>query len=271
MPDELVKEQEQGQEAETTTLRVVVAAGSIADATDLARDLSPYAAVTTAVNPDELEMELAAHHPHVLISEIDLGLVDARDLYTRTGVFARVPVIFYSARSLPADIIEGLDLGAADYVVRPVRPDVLAARARAAHRARAGLAVTRHTTPSTTLLSFEGLVIDEVAHEVLVSGEPVVLSRQEFNLLAYLAHHPQRAFTRAGLYAALWPNHDPGHDGDATVTEHVRRLRTKIELDPNQPRWIITVRGVGYRFERRATPRVPVLAPRRPALPSLAH
>jgi DNA-binding response OmpR family regulator len=125
--------------------------------------------------------------------------------------------------------------------VKPFSPRELVARVRSVLR--------RSASPSTTaVLSFDGLVIDTIAREVAVDDEAVALTAKEFDLLTYLAGHPRQVFSRAQLLVAVWDS-SPDFQDPATVTVHVRRLRNKIEHDPEQPRWISTVWGIGYRFE----------------------
>jgi DNA-binding response OmpR family regulator len=150
-----------------------------------------------------------------------------------------VPVLILSARQGDADKIRGLGLGADDYIVKSATPGEVVARIKAVLR-RAG----RTTTTSSTL-QFGRLVIDVTAREVRVEGQPVALTPREFELLHLLASNPRRAFSRDELYERLW-----GPYGDRpTVTVHIARLREKIEEDPVEPRLLVTVRGLGYRFE----------------------
>lgn len=150
-----------------------------------------------------------------------------------------VPVLILSARQGDADKIRGLGLGADDYIVKSATPGEVVARIKAVLR-RAG----RTTTTSSTL-DFGRLVIDVTAREVRVEGQPVPLTPREFELLHLLASHPRRAFSRDELYERLWGPYGDRH----TVTVHIARLREKIEEDPVEPRLLVTVRGVGYRFE----------------------
>jgi DNA-binding response OmpR family regulator len=151
------------------------------------------------------------------------------------------PVIMLTARGEETDRIVGLDLGADDYVAKPFSPREVVARVRAVlRRAGAGSA-------NPTILDLGRVSVDTGRREVLVDGDPVPLTRMEFDLLAFLASSPGTTFTRAQLLDGVW---DFAWDGDsATVTVHVRRLRQKIEMDPSNPRHLVTVWGVGYRFE----------------------
>lgn len=158
----------------------------------------------------------------------------------------RLPIIVLSGRDSETDRIVGLDLGADDYLVKPFSPGELAARARSVLRrsAEAGGASARKPFRPTG----SGVEIDRESRNVWVDGAPVELAAKEFELLAYLVDHPQRACTRAELLSAVWASHT-GWQTEATVTEHVYRLRSKIEADPQRPKWLRTVRAVGYRWE----------------------
>jgi DNA-binding response OmpR family regulator len=151
-----------------------------------------------------------------------------------------VPVLFLSARQEDSDKIRGLGLGADDYIVKSATPGEVVARIKAvlrrAHRGEAA---------PTALLDFGRLVIDVRAHEVRVAGAPVAFTPREFELLTLLAEHPRQVFTRDQLYERLWGEYGDRH----TLTVHIGRLREKIEEDPAHPRYIVTVWGVGYRFE----------------------
>jgi DNA-binding response OmpR family regulator len=158
-----------------------------------------------------------------------------------------VPVLFFSARGDDTDKIRGLRLGADDYVVKSATPDEVVARVRAVlRRYRAS-----ERTPETAegqVLEFGRLAVDVRAHEVRLDGAPVAMPAREFALLRLFAEHPRQVFSRERLFELGW-----GDVGDrSTVTTHIRRLREKIELDPAQPRYIVTVWGVGYRFEGSA-------------------
>jgi len=157
----------------------------------------------------------------------------------------RLPIIVLSGRDSETDRIVGLDLGADDYLVKPFSPGELAARARSVLR-RSAETVPSARAPFTPAGS--GVEIDRESRNVWVDGTPLELAAKEFELLAYLVDHPQRACTRSELLAAVWSSHT-GWQTEATVTEHVYRLRLKIEPDPQHPKWLRTVRAVGYRWE----------------------
>ena len=157
-----------------------------------------------------------------------------------------LPAVFLSGRGLEGDRIAGLRLGADDYVVKPFSAGELSARIESVlRRSRARLAPVS-SAPSG--VSFGELSIDPLSREVTCAGVPVELTAKEFDLLAFLAASPRQVFSRQQLLQQVWSSSREWQD-EATVTEHVRRVRRKIEADPDRPRWIRTVRGVGYRFE----------------------
>ena len=151
-----------------------------------------------------------------------------------------LPVLFLSARQEDSDKIRGLGLGADDYVVKSATPAEVVARIKAVMR-RYGRGEAR----PAAVLDFGRLVIDVRAREARVDGRPITLSAREFDLLQLLAEHPRQVLTRDQLYERLWGEYGDRH----TLTVHVSRLREKIEEDPANPRYIVTVWGVGYRFE----------------------
>jgi DNA-binding response OmpR family regulator len=167
------------------------------------------------------------------------------DVCRQVRTTADVPILFLTAREDASDKIRGFRLGADDYVVKATAtPEEVMARVKAVLR-RAGRGGPRPDGAAEDLLDFGRLVIDVRAHEVRLDGVPVPMPAREFALLHLLATHPRQAFSRAQLFTRLW-----GEYGDeSTVTTHIRRLREKIEEDPTDPRYIVTVWGVGYRFE----------------------
>jgi DNA-binding response OmpR family regulator len=151
-----------------------------------------------------------------------------------------VPVLFLSAKQEDSDKIRGLGLGADDYIVKSATPGEVVARVKAVLRR-----TRRAEAPQPTALSFGRLTIDIAAREARLDGEPVSLTAREFELLQFLAEHPRQVFSREQLFDRLWGAYGDRH----TVTVHIGRLREKLEDDPAHPSLIVTVWGVGYRFE----------------------
>jgi DNA-binding response OmpR family regulator len=151
-----------------------------------------------------------------------------------------IPILFLSAKSGDADKIRGLGLGGDDYIVKSATPSEVVARVKAVlRRAQRGAPAT------AAVLDFGRLVIDLRAHEVRVDGTSVPFAAREFELLQLLAEHPRQVFTRDQLFERFWGDFGDRH----TVAVHIGRIRQKIEEDPANPRYVVTVWGVGYRFE----------------------
>ncbi|MDQ2826897.1 MAG: response regulator transcription factor [Actinomycetota bacterium] len=184
---------------------------------------------------------IAARRPDLILLDLVLPAEDGLDILGRLRRDSDVPVILLTSRGSEADRILGLKLGADDYVVKPFSHGELAARINSVLR-------RTRTMSSPTLLRFDGLSLDVNTREVTVGDAPVSTTAREFDLLAFLASSPRQVFSREQLLTHVWNSRSEWQDPD-TVTEHVRRLRRRIEADPENPRWIKTVRGVGYRFD----------------------
>ena len=193
---------------------------------------------------------IAKFDPHLVVLDVMLPVRSGFDVLRELRTHSELPVILLTARSDEADRVLGLELGGDDYLVKPFSPRELTARVRSVLRR-----TTAHVSggggaarSADTTLRFGPLAIDRAAREVTVDGSIVSLTAKEFDLLAHLAANPRQVFSRAQLLHDVWDS-DPAFQDPATVTVHVGRLRGKIESDPEHPRWIATVFGVGYRFE----------------------
>lgn len=174
---------------------------------------------------------------------LDVGLGDDSGLEVLSEVRSGsdLPVLLLTAFGSEPERVRGLELGADDYVVKPFSPRELAARVQAVLRRPAVKA-------RNPILEFDGLVIDMASHEVTLRGEALRLTAKEFDLLCFMADSPRQVFTKAQLLHHVWDS-SPGWQTEATVSEHVHRLRGKIEDEPSKPTRIVTVRGSGYRFD----------------------
>lgn len=176
----------------------------------------------------------------LMLPKLD-GLSVCRELRSNTTT----PIIMLTARGEESDRIVGLELGADDYVVKPFSPRELVARVKSVLRR-----VSDRSLPELSkeeALTFGCLVINGATRQVIQGGRQVNLTSKEFDLLHFLATHPGHVFTRDQLMEHVW---DFAYAGDSsTVTVHVRRLREKLEPDPEKPRYVKTVWGVGYKFE----------------------
>ena len=184
--------------------------------------------------------KLEAGLPDLLLLDIMMPGQDGLDVLQGVRRTSDLPVILLTANGDEADRVLGFRFGADDYVVKPFSTAELFARITALLR-RSGV------PRAGGQLTFEGLVIDLAKREVTVRGRTVDLPAREFEVLAFLASSPKQTFSRQQILDRLWAASDDPSPG--TVTEHVARVRRRIEADPDRPRWIHTVRGVGYRFE----------------------
>ncbi len=181
----------------------------------------------------------------VFRQEADLVVLDLDrdggtvDVLTKIRRRSTVPVIVTSGQTSEQDRVRILNLGADDVIDKPYSMPEMEARMRAVMR--------RGSATPTTTLDLGGLVIDHGTRTVTLGKEEVSMTRKEFDLLAFLATSPGRVFSREELLERVWGS-TSRWQGCSTVTEHVRRVRLKIETDPENPRWIMTVRGIGYRF-----------------------
>ncbi|MFP5327014.1 MAG: response regulator transcription factor [Acidimicrobiia bacterium] len=188
--------------------------------------------------------------PSLMVLDLSLPGLGGLDILRRlraderTRGQHRLPIIVLSGRDGETDRIVGLDLGADDYLVKPFSPGELAARARSVLRRSSEF--TDRSVPFQP--KGAGVEIDRESRNAWVEGQPVELAAKEFDLLAYFVEHPRRACSRAELLSAVWSS-QAGWQTEATVTEHVYRLRQKIESDPRRPERLRTVRAVGYRWE----------------------
>ena len=198
--------------------------------------------VSLADNGEDALRWIAEHEPDLVVLDLMLPGMDGLEVCRRLRQRSAVPVVMLTALGEEENRIAGLQLGADDYVTKPFSPRELALRVSSVlRRAR----TPRAETGPRELLDGE-LVLEVAAHKASLRGAELSLTTREFDLLMFLMSHPGQAFTREQLLERVW-----GWDfGDqSTVTVHVRRLREKIEATPAKPRRIVTVWGVGYRYE----------------------
>ena len=199
--------------------------------------------VFSAADGEEALELFRRERPDLVVLDLILPRLGGLVLCRRIQSERRVPLIMLTAKGEEEDRALGLGMGADDYVVKPFRPRELVARVAALlGENRAGADGSREG-----VLAVDGLRIDSGGREVTVRGTPVTLAAREFDLLYVLASSPGRVFTRDQLLEAVW---DYGFAAEPTaVSAHVRRLREKLEADPERPRHLQTVWGVGYRFD----------------------
>jgi DNA-binding response OmpR family regulator len=180
----------------------------------------------------------------VVVLDVMMPGVDGFEVCRRIRLRSQVPVIMLTARFDPVDIVVGLECGADDYVIKPVEPRVLDARMKAILRRATFDSFERLPASATT---FGDLRIDQDAMKVTKDGRTLDLTPTELRLLLEFANHPGQALTRQSLLDRVW---DYGYLGDSRIVDAcVQRLRAKVEDDAAKPSLIVTVRGVGYRFD----------------------
>jgi len=198
----------------------------------------------TATDGEEALRAFEEKGPDLIVLDLMLPKLNGIEVTKRIRAKSSVPIIMLTAKAAEADRIVGLELGADDYVVKPFSPRELVARVRAVLRRIEGEA------SATERIAVGELEIDLKTREVKVNGREVELTPTEFDLLAFLARHPGHVFTRLQLLREV-----QGYTYDVfarTIDTHVKNLRRKIEEDPKEPRYILTVHGVGYRFCRES-------------------
>ena len=184
--------------------------------------------------------KVAEQVPDLVLLDIMMPGQDGLDVLEGLRRTSDVPVILLTAKNEEADRVLGFRFGADDYVTKPFSTAELIGRIGAVLR-------RSHAGRSGGALDFDGLHIDPAKRKVTVRGRTVDLPAREFDLLAFLAASPGQVFSREALLDRLWPSAADSSPG--TVTEHIGRIRRRIEEDPERPRWVHTVRGRGYRFD----------------------
>ena len=208
----------------------------------LARDYLEHAGFTVASASDGREAlaSFRAKAPDLIVLDLGLPLVDGLDVARAIRKTSNVPILMLTGRGDEADRVAGLELGADDYVTKPFSPKELVARVRAVLR-RAEVAAT-----PTDIVRAGEVTLDIPRMSVRVKAKAIELTPTEFQLLATLARAPGRVFTRAQLLDAV---HGVAFESyERAIDAHVKNIRRKLEPDPREPRYLLTVHGVGYRF-----------------------
>ena len=181
----------------------------------------------------------------LIILDLMLPKVDGFEICRQVRSEKNIPIIMVSAKKDDIDKIRGLGLGADDYMTKPFSPSELVARVKA-HMARYERLVGS-TMEENKIVEIRGIKIDTTARRVWVNGEEKTFTTKEFDLLTFLASHPNHVYTKDELFSEIW---DMESIGDiATVTVHIKKIREKIEFDTSKPQYIETIWGVGYRFK----------------------
>jgi DNA-binding response OmpR family regulator len=216
---------------------------SIAEVVGLYLQRAGYGVQTAADGKQAMNI-LERGLPDLVVMDLMLPEIDGLSLTRWLRDRSDVPIIMLTARREEIDRIAGLETGADDYVIKPFSPQELVSRVRAVLRRTKR---EQDGIESERALLFDGLSIDPLSRTVTVRESPVELTAREFDMLHLLARHPRQVFTREQLLERIWGGAEYIDAG--TVTVHVRRLREKIESDPSKPTRLLTVWGVGYKFE----------------------
>jgi two-component system, OmpR family, response regulator RegX3 len=231
--------------AEAPLILVVDDEESYRDALSVALEREGFRVALAADGQEALD-QFEATRPGLVLLDVMLPRISGVDVCRELRSRSRVPIIIVTARSAEIDAVVGLEVGADDYVSKPFRLRELIARVRAAlRRSSEDEAVD---TVSEEVLEVGDVRLDAGRHEVFVRGEPVALPLKEFELLELLLANAGRVLTRDVLIDRIW---GPNYFGDTkTLDVHVKRLRAKVEGDPSNPTRVVTIRGVGYRYEK---------------------
>lgn len=187
-------------------------------------------------------------NPDLILLDVVMPGLSGIELCAKIREQSDVPILFVSCKGQDMDKVLGLSIGGDDYITKPFSPAELVARVKA-HLRRRNLQNSSGSSlsPERNVLSAGELEIDLTAHTVTVSGEPVHLTAKEFELLVLLCKYPNRVFTGRQIFDNLWDTYSI-EDDVRTVMVHISNLRKKIEPNPEKPRYILTVRGVGYKL-----------------------
>ena len=182
----------------------------------------------------------------IFVLDLMLPDMDGFEICRRIRQVKNTPILMVSAKKEDIDKIRGLGLGADDYITKPFSPSELVARVKA-HLARYDRLVGSNEQTHGDTFQIRDIKIDKSARRVWIRGEETQFTTKEFELLAFLAEHPNHVFSKQELFKEIW---DMDSVGDiATVTVHIKKIREKIELNTNKPQYIETIWGVGYRFK----------------------
>ena len=219
---------------------------TVSDVVRLYLERAGFEVALAADGPSALTT-FAREQPDLVVLDLMLPGIDGLEVCRRLrSTSAGVPIIMLTALGEESDRVLGLQLGADDYVTKPFSPRELVLRVQSVLRRSAGPELVADTATADQLLVDGDLVVDPVRRVAMLSGGELALTVREFDLLVFFMMHPGRAFRRTELLESVWGWTFGDH---STVTVHVRRLREKIEPDPAKPQRIVTVWGVGYRFE----------------------
>ena len=182
----------------------------------------------------------------LIILDLMLPGEDGYEVCRKVREVKDIPIIMVSAKKEDIDKIYGLGMGADDYMTKPFSPSELVARVKA-HMTRYSRLMHAKKADSNEILDIKGIRIDKTSRRVFVNGVEKQFTTKEFDLLVFLAEHPDKVFTKQELFREIWGMESVGDI--TTVTVHIKKIREKMEDDPSTPRYIETIWGVGYRFK----------------------
>ncbi len=203
--------------------------------------------VLKAYNGLEALQILKENEVHLLILDMMMPEMDGIHAIMKIREESSIPIIILSAKSQDTDKVLGLNLGADDYVTKPFNPLELLARVKSQIRRYTDFGSLQQET-SEKIYRTGGLMINDDRKEVTVDGEPVKLTRIEYNILLFLVKNQGKVFSIEQIYEEIWK--EEAYGADNTVTVHIRHIREKIEIDPKNPRYLKVIWGIGYKVEK---------------------
>jgi len=204
----------------------------------------------TAFDGKEALDVLQEQNPDLIILDVMLPSIDGMELCLEIRKKSNVPIIFLSCKSEEIDKIIGLSAGGDDYMTKPFMPGELIARIKAHLRRVSALKLHAQDMPDEEVYEFPGLMVNMTTHEVIADGNPANLTAKEFEMLRLFIKNPKRIFSAEQLFELAWKTNTI--DGDSkTVMVYVSTLRKKIEVNPDNPKYIMSIRGYGYKFNHK--------------------
>ncbi|MFJ8530393.1 response regulator transcription factor [Bacillus sp. NPDC094106] len=200
--------------------------------------------ITTAINGTETLNLIKNHSFDIILLDVMLPDIDGFELCRQIRNYTNTPILFVTARSSDLDKLTGLGIGGDDYITKPFNPLEVAARINVQLRRQRIL--LDHQQVENSNLHFQSFSLYPSEGRMTVHGKPVHCTAKELELLTFLCTHPNRIFTAEQLYEQVWRLSSMGDD--KTVVMHISKLRKKIEVDPKSPKYIINLRGIGYKF-----------------------
>ncbi|MCM3268685.1 response regulator transcription factor [Paenibacillus elgii] len=201
--------------------------------------------IDAAADGEEALRLFEAHRYNLILLDLMMPRIDGIEVCRRLRMKTNVPILMLTAKDQEIDKVLGLSIGADDYITKPFSIHELVARIKA-HLRRFLVLGSESGSPQETVLNFKNMTIHLQKYTVTRAGKEITLTGKEFELLKFMASHPEQVFTKTQLFRQVWDS-DYLED-DNTVMVHIRKLRMKIEEDPSDPKWIQTVWGIGYKF-----------------------